>query len=80
MTRTADEVLDELREVGEAIATAEAALGELYPRRRALFYEGKAQDPPIVNRVLGEAAGCEENAVVAVFRKDRQRQAKAGKT
>lgn len=70
--RTEDDVLEELREVGAAIAEAEPALAELFRRRLALFQEGTALDPPIVYRRLGEAAGVAETAVQAALRKAKK--------
>lgn len=62
------EILAELTEVGQAIATNEAQLEQLYPRRLALFQDAKTGHGTI-NRVLGDAAGVAEGAVIAVFRK-----------
>lgn len=73
--RSADQVLEDLRAVGARIADAEAVLADAYPERLALFQEGKQLDPPIVNRVLGEAAGCQENAVIAALRKAKAKAA-----
>lgn len=77
--RTQADVLADLGPIGEQIAAHEKALTELYPQRLALFQEGRAMDPPIVNRVMGEAAGCEENAVLAALRRaDKKAKAQAG--
>lgn len=66
--RAEEEILADLADVGEAIRRHEAELDELYPRRLALFQEAKANHGTI-NRVLGEAAGVAEGAVIAVLRK-----------
>lgn len=79
MATDRDALLAELAEVGEMIRTTETALTGLYSRRLALFRVARRLDPPVTQRVLGDAAGITEVAVIAAIKKaERAEDARAG--
>lgn len=65
---TDDELLDELRHIGRALDDVNGARDGYYARRRAVFEEGRRREPPLWFRVMGEAAGVGEVAVIAALR------------
>lgn len=67
--RDAALVLEELRAVGTQLRDLDHRRTQLYERRTALFLEGRAFDPPIMLRELGEAALVGELAVGVALRK-----------
>lgn len=67
--RTAEQALGELAELREQITPRDAELMALYERRRALYAELRAMDPPVTQRRIAEVAGVTEAAVIAALRK-----------
>lgn len=64
-----ERVLDDLGVVGDELTVIEERRAELYAARLDLFLRGRALDPPITQRELGEACGVGELAVGAQLRK-----------
>lgn len=66
-------ILKRLKALRPQIEGGEAKLNELYAERAALFIEGRAQDPPMIQRVMGEASGVSEAAVIHVVKRTERR-------
>lgn len=62
-----------LRELRPQIEKLEARSDALYAERLALFVEGRAQDPPLIQREMGDAAGVTESAVIRTIKRAEAR-------
>lgn len=71
MPRSEAAILSDIEAVHAEIVTHETALDALYPRRADLFREGRALDPPISFRRLGDHAGVKDEAVRNAVNKPR---------
>lgn len=69
--RSTDDALAELREVATQLTLHTAIVADLYTRRDALYVELRQATPQVTQRVIAEAAGVSEVAVVASLRKLR---------
>lgn len=70
--RRAAAILRELADLQRELAKHNARTEALYGRRLALFTEGQALDPPLLQREMAKAHGVSEVAVTAALRKTRQ--------
>lgn len=77
MPRSPERILRELGHVAGQLGDVEARRADLYAKRLALFQEARALDPPVTNRVLAEATGVTEEAVIQVLRKAARQQGAA---
>lgn len=66
-------ILRRLRALRPQIEGGEAKLNVLYAERAALFREGRDQDPPMIQRVMGEASGVSEAAVIHTVKRAERR-------
>ena len=70
-TLNTEAVLAELRALRERIEAGQADVTEAYARRLELFQRARAAEPPMPNRVLAEASGVTEVAVIQCLAKRR---------
>lgn len=77
MARSPERILRELGHVSNQLGEVEARRSELYAKRLALYQEARQLDPPVTNRVLAEATGVTEEAVIQVLRKAARQQGAA---
>ncbi len=70
-TTDTEAVLSELRELRERIEAGQADLTDAYARRLELFQQARSSAPPTPNRVLAEAAGVTEVAIIQARKKAR---------
>lgn len=72
------EVLAELAVIRDQLAEHNAEVAELYRQRLALWHEAReAMDPPVLQRLLADASGVGEVAVIAGLRKKREQEARS---
>lgn len=70
--RKAKSILRELADLKRELAKHNRRTEAMYDRRRVLFTEGQALDPPLLQREMAKAHGVSEVAVTAALRKTRQ--------
>jgi hypothetical protein len=69
-------ILKRLRALRPQIEGGERKLEALYAERLSVFQDGRALDPPMVQRVMGEASGVSEAAVIHVLKRQERNAAK----
>lgn len=71
----AETLLGLLRRMAARIAEQETVLADLYSERTQVFCALRDLDPPVTQRVIAEAAGVSDVAVIAAIRKAKARAA-----